>query len=60
MGLRILQAPRGDGQAAAFWRAYQALRRRIGLFMALPPESDNEMILACRVWEIGKSAAPVD
>ena len=36
----------GDEQRAAFWTAYQALQRRIRLFLALPLESIDEMTLS--------------
>ena len=49
----------GEGQKAAFWDAYQALKRRIELFLALPLDSIDEMTLANRLREIGKSEAPV-
>lgn len=41
-GIEDPSAAEKDGQAAVFWSAYQALRRRIGLLLALPLESDNE------------------
>ena len=44
----------GPGQQAAFWTAYQALQRRIALFLALPIESIDEMTLVNRLKEIGK------
>ena len=43
----------GDGQGAAFRNAYHALQRRIGLFLALPMESVDEMTLTRRLREIG-------
>jgi protein-tyrosine-phosphatase len=50
----------GPGQRAAFWNAYHALQRRIGLFLALPLESIDELTLANRLREIGKTESPVD
>jgi arsenate reductase len=50
----------GTGQKTAFWNAYQALQRRIGLFLALPLESIDEMTLANRLGEIGRAESPVD
>ncbi len=50
----------GTGQNAAFGNAYQALQRRIGLFLALPFESIDEMTLADRLREIGRAESPVD
>lgn len=47
------------GQRAAFWNAYQSLRRRIGLFMALPFESSGEVALTHRLREIGKMESTV-
>jgi protein-tyrosine-phosphatase len=49
----------GDGQRAAFAKAYQALKRRIELFLALPLENLDEMTLTNRLRAIGKSEAPV-
>ena len=49
-----------DGQRAAFWNAYQALQRRIGLFLALPLESIDQMTLANRLREIGRAESPVE
>jgi len=50
----------GAGQAKAFWNAYQALQRRIELFLAPPLESIDRMALANRLREIGKAESPVD
>ena len=50
----------GDGQRAAFWNAYQALRRRIELFLALPLESIDQMTLANRLREIGNAESVVE
>ena len=49
----------GPGQRGAFWAAYQALQRRIGLFLALPLDSLDQMTLTSRLREIGKAEAPV-
>lgn len=50
----------GEGQRQAFWNAYQALKRRIELFLALPLESIDQMTLANRLHEIGKAESPVE
>lgn len=42
-------------QRQAFWTAYQALQRRIDLFLALPLESIDEMTLTSRLRDIGKA-----
>ena len=59
-GIEDPAAVEGDGQRAAFWTAYQALQRRIGLFLALPLESIDEMTLSNRLREIGKAESPVE
>jgi arsenate reductase (thioredoxin) len=46
----------GEGQDQAFWVAYQQLRRRIELFLALPLDSIDEMSLRHRLRDIGKTA----
>jgi protein-tyrosine-phosphatase len=46
-------AVEGEGQRAAFTRAFQELKRRIDLFLALPLDSIDEMSLANRLREIG-------
>ena len=46
----------GEGQAQAFWNAYNQLRRRIELFLALPIEEIDELSLQNRLKEIGKTA----
>ncbi len=46
----------GRGQQRAFWTVYQALQRRIGLFLALPLESIDQMTLANRLRSIGQTA----
>ena len=55
-GIEDPAAVKGDRQRAAFWNAYQALQRRIGLFIALPLESIDGMTLANRLREIGAKA----
>jgi protein-tyrosine-phosphatase len=45
----------GDGQRRAFTAAFHALRRRIGLFLALPMESIDELSLQDRLTEIGRT-----
>ena len=55
-GIEDPAAVEGEGQAAAFWNAYQQLRRRIELFLALPLESIDELSLRNRLREIGKTA----
>ena len=45
----------GEGQRQAFWTAYQQIKRRIDLFLALPLESLDELTLASRLKEIGRS-----
>lgn len=58
-GIEDPAAVEGEGQRRAFWNAYQALKRRIELFLALPLESIDEMTLANRLREIGKAESPV-
>lgn len=48
----------GEGQSQAFWVAYQQLKRRIDLFLALPLESLDELTLASRLKEIGRTREP--
>lgn len=55
-GIKDPAAVEGEGQRAAFREAYQALKRRIDLLLALPFESLDEMTLANRLREIGKYA----
>lgn len=45
----------GEGQRQAFWTAYQQLKRRIELFLALPFESLDELTLKSRLKEIGRT-----
>ena len=58
-GIEDPAAIEGDGQRAAFWNAYHALQRRIGLFLALPLENIDEMTLTKRLREIGEAESPV-
>ena len=59
-GIEDPAALEGEGQRRAFWVAYQALKRRIELFLALPLESIDQMTLANRLREIGKAESPVE
>lgn len=59
-GIEDPAAVEGDGQRAAFENAYQALQRRIRLFLALPLDSIDEMTLTNRLREIGKAESPVE
>ena len=58
-GIEDPAAVEDPGQRAAFRHAYQALKRRIDLFLALPLDSIDELSLANRLREIGKSETPV-
>jgi protein-tyrosine-phosphatase len=55
-GIEDPAAVEGEGQRQAFWNAYQQLRRRIELFLALPLESIDELSLRNRLKDIGKAA----
>jgi arsenate reductase len=55
-GIEDPAAVQGEGQPRAFWAAYQALQRRIQLFLALPLEDIDELSLRNRLKEIGKTA----
>jgi arsenate reductase len=46
----------GEVQRRAFRNAFYALQRRIGLFLALPLESIDELTLKARLGDIGKTA----
>jgi arsenate reductase len=46
----------GDRQAQAFRNAFYALQRRIGLFLAVPLDSIDEMSLQTRLREIGRTS----
>jgi arsenate reductase len=59
-GIEDPVAIEGDGQRAAFESAYQALQRRIRLFLAFPLDSIDEMTLTNRLREIGKAESPVE
>lgn len=59
-GVEDPAAVEGPGQRAAFWNGYQALKRRIELFLALPLESIDQMTLENRLHEIGKAESPVE
>ena len=48
-------AVEGDAQERAFIDAYSALQRRIGLFLALPLESLDELTLKGKLQEIGEA-----
>ena len=54
-GIEDPAADESEGGRAAFWTAYQALKRRIDLFLALPLESLDEMTLQNRLRDIGRS-----
>ncbi|HET9458399.1 MAG TPA: arsenate reductase ArsC [Sphingomicrobium sp.] len=58
-GIEDPAAVEGEGQSEAFWQAYQALKRRIDLLLALPLESLDELALTRRVRDIGKTDAAV-
>ena len=55
-GIEDPAAVEGEGQAQAFWNAYQQLQRRIQLFLALPLEDIDELSLQNRLKDIGKTA----
>jgi arsenate reductase (thioredoxin) len=59
-GIEDPAAVEAVSQGAAFRTAYQALKRRIELFLALPLESIDEMTLTNRLREIGKAESPVE
>lgn len=54
-GIEDPAAVEGEGQGQAFWTAYQQLKRRIDLFLAPPLESLDEITLANRMKEIGRT-----
>jgi len=54
-GIEDPAAVEGEGQSRAFWAAYQALQRRIQLFLALPLEDIDELSLQNRLTGIGKT-----
>ena len=49
-------AVEGDAQRRAFRAAFFALQRRIGLFLALPLDSIDELSLQKRLGDIGKTS----
>lgn len=55
-GVEDPAAVEGEGQERAFWQAYQALQRRIQLFLALPIADIDEMSLQHRLKEIGNTS----
>ncbi len=54
-GIEDPAAVEGAGQAQAFRNAFFALQRRIGLFLALPLDSIDELSLQTRLREIGQT-----
>ena len=58
-GIEDPAAVEDERQRAAFWTAYQALKQRIDLFLALPLESIDELSLSNRLREIGGAESPV-
>ena len=54
-GIEDPAAVEGGEQAQAFRNAYHFLHRRIGLFLALPLESIDELSLQTRLREIGRT-----
>ena len=54
-GIEDPAAVEGDAQAQAFRNAFYALQRRIGLFLALPLESVDELSLQTQLREIGRT-----
>ena len=54
-GIEDPAAVDGKGQRQAFYKAFLALQRRIGLFLALPLESIDQMSLQTRLREIGQA-----
>ncbi|WP_405051812.1 arsenate reductase ArsC [Sphingomonas sp.] len=55
-GIEDPAAVEGESQERAFMAALHALKRRIGLFLALPLDSIDEMSLQHRLREIGNTA----
>lgn len=55
-GIEDPAAVEGERQQRAFWAAYQALQRRIQLFLALPFADIDEMSLQNKLRDIGKTA----
>jgi protein-tyrosine-phosphatase len=54
-GIEDPAAVEGEGQARAFRNAFFALQRRIGLLLALPFESIDDLSLQTRLREIGRT-----
>ena len=54
-GIEDPAAVEGEGQRQAFWVAYQAMQRRIQLFLALPVDSIDELSLTRRLRDIGQT-----
>lgn len=54
-GIEDPAAVEDEGQPQAFRNAFFALQRRIGLFLALPFESIDELSLQTRLREIGRT-----
>lgn len=54
-GIEDPAAIEGERQVEAFRNAFYALQRRIGLFLALPLESIDEMSLKTHLREIGRT-----
>ena len=54
-GIEDPAAVEGGGHTQAFRNAFYALQRRIGLFLALPLESIDELSLQSRLRDIGKT-----
>ena len=59
-GIEDPAAVEGEAQRQAFQNVYQALKRRIELFLALPIESIDELTLTDRLSEIGTTELPVE
>ena len=55
-GIEDPAAAEGEAQQRAFWAAYQAMQRRIQLFLALPLDSIDAMSLQNRLGEIGRTS----
>ncbi|MFZ5700767.1 MAG: arsenate reductase ArsC [Pseudomonadota bacterium] len=54
-GIEDPAAVEGEGQREAFMQALRFLRRRIELFLALPHDSLDQMAMARKLREIGRS-----
>lgn len=59
-GIEDPAAQEGDGQSEAFVRAMHYLRNRIAMFTSLPLASIDEMALAAKLREIGRSEGTTD